>query len=404
MPTPVPRSRTTCSTIRRCREATTPVRAARADSSTLEDPRLVRIGNYEDGVTGRHDAAQGARRRSSRPSVSRARRQRVAVLLSRRGVAQQGDADAARDGARRHRATCRSTSRCSTPRPNRSTRSSPRRLPLELRLPAVERREGVHGARARSGLRLRRCSSSRRACTAARTSSALLSQLTTGRLDAVWGSRRLSVRDIEESYRFRYSASALAGTISYLGSHVLSLACLALYGRYISDTLSGVRAVRAVDVSIRASISGTSTRTSTAVAPAAAKGGNARDAGPVRPDLARSREAHQRRRGHARARDPRRPSLLAPARRTPARSRTHRSPPPPSVPSNELAPADRSRGRPRHAPGRDPAEAARPGRRQPDDRPPARALRRRRRSRGRRRASRRSSAKSGSISRGRSCR
>ena len=77
---------------------------------------------------------------------------------------------------------------------------------------------------------------------------ALLSQLATGRLDAVWGSRRLSVRDIEESYRFRYSASALSGTVSYLGSYALSLACLALYGRYITDTLSGVRAIRAADV------------------------------------------------------------------------------------------------------------------------------------------------------------
>ena len=25
---------------------------------TIEDPRLVRIGDYEDGVTGRHDAAR----------------------------------------------------------------------------------------------------------------------------------------------------------------------------------------------------------------------------------------------------------------------------------------------------------------------------------------------------------
>ena len=32
----------------------------------------------------------------------------------------------------------------------------------------------------------------------------LAASLTSGRLDAVWGSRRLSVRDIEESYRFRY--------------------------------------------------------------------------------------------------------------------------------------------------------------------------------------------------------
>jgi hypothetical protein len=76
---------------------------------------------------------------------------------------------------------------------------------------------------------------------------ALASHLTVGRLDAVWGSRRLSVRDIHESYRLRYKTNILLGTISYLGSHVLSLAYLLLYGRYISDTLSAVRAVRAAD-------------------------------------------------------------------------------------------------------------------------------------------------------------
>jgi hypothetical protein len=69
----------------------------------------------------------------------------------------------------------------------------------------------------------------------------------TGRLDAVWGSRRLSVRDIEESYRLRYNAHALAGVTSYIGSHVLSLLYLALYGRYVSDTLSGARALRVSD-------------------------------------------------------------------------------------------------------------------------------------------------------------
>jgi hypothetical protein len=76
----------------------------------------------------------------------------------------------------------------------------------------------------------------------------ILAQLTTGRLDAVWGSRRLSLRDIEESYRFRYSASTIGGMVSYLGSYALSLACLMFYGRYITDTLSGVRAIRAADV------------------------------------------------------------------------------------------------------------------------------------------------------------
>jgi 2-phospho-L-lactate transferase/gluconeogenesis factor (CofD/UPF0052 family) len=72
----------------------------------------------------------------------------------------------------------------------------------------------------------------------------LASHLTWGRLDAVWGSRRLSVRDIQESYKFRFRRRRLLGAISYLGSHLLSLAYLALYGRYITDTLSGIRAVR----------------------------------------------------------------------------------------------------------------------------------------------------------------
>jgi hypothetical protein len=76
---------------------------------------------------------------------------------------------------------------------------------------------------------------------------ALVSHLAVGRFDAVWGSRRLSVRDIQESYRLRYRKNVLLGAISYFGSHALSLAYLLLYGRYISDTLSAVRAVRAAD-------------------------------------------------------------------------------------------------------------------------------------------------------------
>jgi len=76
---------------------------------------------------------------------------------------------------------------------------------------------------------------------------ALMSHLAVGRLDAAWGSRRLSVRDIQESYRLRYRKNVLLGAVSYIGSHVLSLAYLFLYGRYISDTLSAVRAVRAAD-------------------------------------------------------------------------------------------------------------------------------------------------------------
>jgi hypothetical protein len=65
-----------------------------------------------------------------------------------------------------------------------------------------------------------------------------------GRLDAVWGSRRLSLRDIEASLRLRYRHHAGLRVASTVGSHALSAAYLLLYGRYISDTLSGVRAVR----------------------------------------------------------------------------------------------------------------------------------------------------------------
>jgi 2-phospho-L-lactate transferase/gluconeogenesis factor (CofD/UPF0052 family) len=72
----------------------------------------------------------------------------------------------------------------------------------------------------------------------------LISLLGPGRLDAVWGSRRLSVRDIEESQRLRYRRKPLLGVASTLGSHVLSLTYLLLFGRYISDTLSGARALR----------------------------------------------------------------------------------------------------------------------------------------------------------------
>ncbi len=76
----------------------------------------------------------------------------------------------------------------------------------------------------------------------------IVSHLLAGRLDAVWGSRRLSVRDIEEAYRLKYRQRALLGAVSRAGSHLLSLAYLVLYGRYVSDTLSGAIAVRTGDV------------------------------------------------------------------------------------------------------------------------------------------------------------
>jgi 2-phospho-L-lactate transferase/gluconeogenesis factor (CofD/UPF0052 family) len=72
----------------------------------------------------------------------------------------------------------------------------------------------------------------------------LIAHVAFGRLDAVWGSRRLSVRRIQESYRLRYRHKLLLGATSYVGSHVLSLGYLLLFGRYVSDSLSAARAVR----------------------------------------------------------------------------------------------------------------------------------------------------------------
>jgi hypothetical protein len=73
----------------------------------------------------------------------------------------------------------------------------------------------------------------------------LASPLAFVRLDAVWGSRRLSLKDVAESLRLVYRRNWLLRALSHFGSHALSLLYLALFGRYISDTLSGARAVRA---------------------------------------------------------------------------------------------------------------------------------------------------------------
>ncbi|HET7217157.1 MAG TPA: 2-phospho-L-lactate transferase CofD family protein, partial [Vicinamibacterales bacterium] len=213
-------------------------------TDTIEDPRLVRIGNYEEGLTGRHHAA-----RVLEPFiasiVSRRDRRRVAVLLtdtdSLNKVTQTllemvrgGIAHVPLDVTVFHSAREPLDARLAA------------RLPFEVR--HLRDGERSFAAAARDGgfeyVLLFESSGMYRG----EETVPLLTPLATGRLDAVWGSRRLSLRDIEESYRFRYSASTVGGAISYLGSHALSLACLLFYGRYVSDTLSGVRAIRAADV------------------------------------------------------------------------------------------------------------------------------------------------------------
>jgi len=213
----------------------------------LEDPRLVRIANYEDGVTGRHDAAKilGPFIRSL---LQRRDRQKVAVLLHDAGslnkVAQSllemvrgGMAELPVDVTAFYEGDALEP-RFVASLPMRVEAMHPREaltVEQQFRLAVQEgtfdyvilfESSGMYRGEDIAGL---------------------ASHLTFGRLDAVWGSRRLSIRDIQESYRLRYRQKVLLGAASYAGSHVLSLSCLALYGRYISDTLSAVRAVRAAD-------------------------------------------------------------------------------------------------------------------------------------------------------------
>lgn len=206
---------------------------------TFEDPRLIRIANYEEGVSGRHDAAK-LLEPFVRSLVDRPARQRVAVLLHdagslnkvtqtliemvRGGIAEIGvDVTAFYEGDPLDRDFLAS-------------------LPFAVRSISKDR-PFAPGRDAFDYLMLFESSGMYRGEDLA----VLASHLAMGRLDAAWGSRRLSVRDIQESIRLLYSKTPVFGAVSAAGSHLLSLACLLLYGRYISDTLSAVRAVRVAD-------------------------------------------------------------------------------------------------------------------------------------------------------------
>jgi len=213
---------------------------------TLEDPRLVRVANYEEGVTGRHDAAKilGPFVQSL---LHRHATQKVAILLHDAGSANKlaqsivemirgGLGDLPVEAAIFYEGE---------PLDEGFVRSLPfsvRALSAGATTADEQFREAVRDGRFDYVVLFESSGMYR-----GEDVVGLAASLTSGRLDAVWGSRRLSVRDIEESYRFRYRRHALLGWISYTGSHVLSLSCLALFGRYITDTLSAVRAVRASD-------------------------------------------------------------------------------------------------------------------------------------------------------------
>lgn len=215
---------------------------------SLEDPRLVRVANYEEGLSGRHDATKILGPFVESFLARWHATQKVAVLFYEASTVNkvvQSLLEMVRAGVR------------DLPIQLTVLHDAPGAVDDEfvrsLGFP-VMRLEGDEEARDRA-LRDRLQREGFDYVVLFESSGmyngedvkTLASYLSMGRLDAVWGSRRLSVRDIEESYRLKYRHRAVLGTVSYAGSHVLSLMYLALYGRYVSDTLSAARAVRVSD-------------------------------------------------------------------------------------------------------------------------------------------------------------
>ncbi len=210
----------------------------------LEDPRLVRVANYEDGSTGRHDANKvlGPFVESL---VARPERQRVVVWLLATGSVDkvcQTLLEAVRAGLDQlepaitvlyHSKEQLDADFCKLMPCDVMNVAAPGTSPAASFRQATEALGSDY---------VLLCDSS--GMYRGEDIVNIASLLTNRRLDAVWGSRRLSVKDIRASYRERYRNHPVLGQVSYLGSHLLSLAYLLRFGRYVSDTLSGIRAVR----------------------------------------------------------------------------------------------------------------------------------------------------------------
>ena len=209
---------------------------------TLEDPRLVRVGHYEDGVTGRHDAVKVVGP-FVEAQLSRGTRRRAAIWLHD-GTSADKVSQTLLELVRARLADLPIDVTVLAECDETLDEALLARLPFPvIPLPAAG---GAAAAR-------ERLLNERHDYVVLFESSGMyigedlvdvVSHLPSGRLDAVWGSRRLSVRDVAESMRLRYRHAPWLRLASQAGSYALSLAYLALYGRYISDTLSGARAVR----------------------------------------------------------------------------------------------------------------------------------------------------------------
>ena len=200
---------------------------------------------------------------------------------------------------------------------------------------------------------------------------ALASHLTVGRLDAVWGSRRLSVRDIHESYRLRYQQQRRCSARSAMPAATCSASPICCSTAATSPTRCRRSArcappTRSTPASISPHKHANQHLLSRLLRPPRR---DPRAAGAVRADLAARRSSA--------------PSALDGAA---SRCSTHRL----AAAVSMTTPADHSRRRPRLPARRVDAEAAGPRGRPADARSPRRPLRAVRRAHRRRRASRRS--------------
>jgi glycosyltransferase involved in cell wall biosynthesis len=70
----------------------------------------------------------------------------------------------------------------------------------------------------------------------------ILSQLLSGRFEAVFGTRNIMVADLKSHLNALYAESVGLSLLSRYGGMLISILALLLYGRYVTDTLSSLKA------------------------------------------------------------------------------------------------------------------------------------------------------------------
>ncbi len=205
---------------------------------SVEDPRLVRIADYEHATEGGHDASKVLL--PFIESLAGRNAPRIAALL----YGADSDDKLVQSSLEAHRAGLHGVdlwARWPEERP------SVKNLPAEVVPRDVEQIEASQGRSLERILRedydyviLFDSSGMYRGEDIVNVAGLLRA----GTVDAAWGSRRLSASDIRASYQLRYRKALAAGAASWVGSHLLSLAYLAFHGRYVTDVLSGVRGFR----------------------------------------------------------------------------------------------------------------------------------------------------------------